>query len=350
MGNVGGPFSPPSFNYVLGAINGDVAYTVSGVPAWLTPTSTSGTVGAGTTKTITFTVNGAANTMVVGSYGPTAVGVINTTNGIGSASIAATLTVGTPGPVGVVSAVLPASRSVQVGMPATAFATIINTSSNVATNCGLGFGSTVPAGFVFQTTDPATNALTGTLNTPVNIAAGAAQSYVFAITPSGPFAPTDLPIPAGCSNSGPAPSVVGLNTLLLSASSTPVPDIVALAATISNDGIVNIPGASGTGAFAVASVNVGIGDTITASADTGTRSLPVQITLCQTNPGNGQCTSAVAPTVSTSIPANGTPTFAIFVTGTGSVPFDPANNRIFVRFKDGASITRGATSVAVRTQ
>ena len=47
--------------------------------------------------------------------------------------------------------------------------------------------------------------------------------------------------------------------------------------------------------------------------------------------------------------ANDTPTFSIFVFGKGSpVTFDPAVNRVFVRFKNGAA-TAGATSVAVTT-
>jgi hypothetical protein len=48
--------------------------------------------------------------------------------------------------------------------------------------------------------------------------------------------------------------------------------------------------------------------------------------------------------------ANVTPTFGIFVQGNGDVPFNPASNRIFVRFKDADGVTRGSTSVAVRTQ
>jgi hypothetical protein len=152
-----------------------------------------------------------------------------------------------------------------------------------------------------------------------------------------------------CGNTDPAPINVGLNTLLLSASATPVPDIVALAATITNDGIVSIP-ASGIGAFAVAAVNVGVSGNITASADTGGAILPVNISLCETNPTIGTCISALGLSVSTQIDANATPTFSVFVQGNGNVPFDPAANRIFVRFKDAGNVTRGSTSVAVRTQ
>jgi len=122
---------------------------------------------------------------------------------------------------------------------------------------------------------------------------------------------------------------------------------VALAATTNNDGIVSL---ASTGVFAVATVNVGASGSITAAADTGSASLPVSISLCQTDPATSQCISAIGPSVTTQINADATPTFGIFVEGNGNVPFDPAVNRIFVRFKDSGDITRGSTSVAVRTQ
>ena len=84
-------------------------------------------------------------------------------------------------------------------------------------------------------------------------------------------------------------------------------------------------------------------------ADTGGASLPVIIFICQTNPGTGACLASPSSTVTTTINANATPTFAVFVQGSGNVPFDPAANRIFVRFSSGG-VTRGSTSVAVRTQ
>jgi hypothetical protein len=154
---------------------------------------------------------------------------------------------------------------------------------------------------------------------------------------------------AGENTTGPAATLVGVDTLLLSASFTPIPDIVALAATPTSDGIVNVAGAGGAGAFAVATVNVGASGLITASADTGGAALPIALAICQTNPGSGQCVGAPGPSVNAQINGGETPTFAIFIAGAGVVPFDPAANRVFVRFKTG-TVTRGSTSVAVRTQ
>jgi hypothetical protein len=251
------------------------------------------------------------------------------------------------------AAVLPSSRSVQVGTVASAFATIINTGSTTALGCSIAPSPPIAgATFSYQATDPSTNRPTGTPNTPVDIPPSASQFRTFLITftASTPFAPLDVHLNFQCSNAPAAPVLTGLNTLLLSASSNPVPDIVALAATLNNDGIVNIPGASGAGAFAVATVNVGTAGQITVSADTGGAKLPVTVLLCQTNPVSGQCTSAMGASVTTTIGAGETPTFGVFVFGSGAIGFDPAASRIAVRFRDAQGVMRGSTSVAVRTQ
>lgn len=249
------------------------------------------------------------------------------------------------------TASLPTSRSVQVPTPATAFGTIINSGTADATGCGIAPGTpAVAATFSYKTTDPATNAPTGTPDTPADIAAGESQSYVFSFTPTAEFDSTDVDLDFDCADTNRAAVIPGVNTLLLSASTNPVADIVALAATPSGDGIVNLPGDTGSNAFAVATVNVGSQDTITASADTGTATLPVTLSICESDPATGDCLAAPAPSVTTQIDANATPTFSVFATGSGTVPFDPAANRIFVRFEDAAAVTRGSTSVAVQTE
>ncbi len=250
-----------------------------------------------------------------------------------------------------VSAILPASRSVQVGRTATVFGTIINASTDTAaTHCTVQPATDIPATFAFQFFDLATNADLGFPNAPVDIPAGQSRSLILALTAAAPFAPTDVAFTFACSNANAAATLSGINTLLLSAATTQPSDIVALAATGSNGGIVNIPGATGTGAFAVASVNVGASAAITVSADTGAASLPVTLTLCETNPATGLCLAPPGASVSAMINANDTPTFAVFAQGGGTVPFAPAANRVFVRFKDASGTVRGATSVAVRTQ
>jgi hypothetical protein len=130
------------------------------------------------------------------------------------------------------SCVLPGSRSVLVSLPATAFAIIVNPSGATATGCSLSPVTGLPADFLYQTTDPLTNTLTGTPNTPVTIAPEASQSFLFAFTPMAAFPPTEVELQFDCSHTDAAPTFVGLNTLLLSASDTPTPDVAALAATL----------------------------------------------------------------------------------------------------------------------
>jgi hypothetical protein len=198
--------------------------------------------------------------------------------------------------------------------------------------------------------------VTGTRNTPVNIAAGGQQSFVIALTPTAAIAPTDVNFNFSCTNTNPAPVFAGVNTLLFSASTTPTADVVALAATLQNDGIVHVTGAPTspngppTGVFAVATVNLGASASITAAPIISDATLPVTATICQTNPQTGVCLQTPGTTAATTIIANAEPTFGIFVTASGAVPFNPANSRIFVQFTDSTGAMRGETSVAVETQ
>lgn len=253
-----------------------------------------------------------------------------------------------------VAAILPISRSVALsGIPATVFATIINTSRRTtAHNCGIALASDIPATLTYQTTNPLTNALTGTSNTAVSIDPGQAKSFVIGIAPRAEIAPTDVALKFDCANTSSAARFVGVNTLLLSASSTSEPDLIALAATHSGDGIVKIPGIEGTGAFAVASVNLGRRDTIRVAADTGSNDpLPVSLKVCETVPETGVCKTDPAASVTTTIETGQTPTFAVFVRALlQPLPFEPATRRVFVRFFDSNRAVRGATSVAVTTE
>jgi len=207
----------------------------------------------------------------------------------------------------------------------------------------------VAAGFFFQTTDPATNAPLGPPGAPVTIAPGAAQSFLLSLTPNAEMATTEIGFAFGCASAGAAASIPAVDTLLLSASAIPVADLIVEAVTPSGDGILDL---AGSGAFALATDNVGAASGLTVTADTGATPMPVVLTLCQTDPATGGCINPAAPVASTTltVDAGATPTFAIFATAGSPIPFDPATNRIFVRFEDAAGTLHGLTSVAVRTQ
>ena len=98
-----------------------------------------------------------------------------------------------------------------------------------------------------------------------------------------------------------------------------------------------------------AAVDVGSSGAVTVSADTGGAPLPLTLTVCQTDP-TARCLNTPISSVAAQLDANAAATFSVFARASGTVAFNPATYRIFLRFRDANGQTRGVTSVAVRTQ
>jgi hypothetical protein len=209
----------------------------------------------------------------------------------------------------------------------------------------------VPADFKYQTTDPATNAPTGTANTPVDIPAGATKTFYFAITPTGFFS-QDIPLTFVCDNSDPAPSIPGLNTFLLTVTNPGIADMLTISDTPSHDGFINVPGTAGTGLMVAAAINLGTAGTVTFTPlDTPfgqlPRSLPLALNICQTN-ASGACLATPAPSVTATVNNGQTVFFSIFVTGQGkSIATNPGFSRVFLVATQGTSPV-GEASAAVK--
>jgi subtilisin family serine protease len=242
------------------------------------------------------------------------------------------------------TAVLPYARAVAISQTATAFASVINSGDATALDCLIALPTGIPATLSYQTTTAA-NVLTGTPNTPVDIAAGATQGFVFGITPSQAMGATEIPLVFDCTNTAPASSHPGLNTFILSSAAIAPPDLLAIGATPSGDGVVRLPSSTAIGFFATAAVNIGSAGTVTVSADDGGRGLPLALQICETNPAGGWI--VCGSSLTRSVGADQTAYYSVFVTGIGQpITFDPANNRLFLRFAANGT-TVGATNVAV---
>ncbi|HSO82637.1 choice-of-anchor Q domain-containing protein [Thiocapsa sp.] len=242
------------------------------------------------------------------------------------------------------SAVLPYARAVAVGDTATAFASVINSGNATATDCSIALPGGLTASFSYQTTNAA-NALIGNPDSPVDIAPGATQGFVFGITPSQTMAANEIPLVFDCANTSPATSHAGLNTFILSAAASAPPDLLAIGATPSGDGVVRLPSRDGTGFFATAAVNIGSAGAVTVSADDGGRGLPLTLQVCETTRAGEWI--VCGNTLTRSIGADRMAYYSVFATGTGQpIAFDPANNRLFLRFAANGT-TVGATNVAV---
>jgi len=247
----------------------------------------------------------------------------------------------------ILAAVAPSSRSVQVGSPATAFATILNTGDYPAIECAIAAPDDIAADFSFQTTDPVTNDVTGEPGQPVDIPAGAAQTFLVTLVPQSAIEPRQVAFTFDCANSDPAPSNVGVNTLLLSSEFTPVPDPVPVYATLKGDGTVDLSEDPAHPAFfTVAAVNIGIDalmDVVPVVGET-----PVDALVCETNPANGLCYANPWTSWTSYLQAGVPHTYTVFLYGQGQpIPVDYVNGRVALEFRDEGGTVRGSTSVVV---
>jgi subtilisin family serine protease len=346
-GAQGGPFTPASFSYQVSTSSGSVGYAITGVPSWLTASSTSGTA-TGTPTTVTFSLNAAANSLPAGTQNATI--TFTSGNGLGTTTRTATLNVTGTAATTILASVLPNARTTTPGAVVTAFATIINTGATQATGCFIAPPSSFNGTFLYQRTSLA-NIPVGTPNAPVDIAAGQAQTFYFAVTPS-QVGTQDIALIFGCTNAAAPTSIAGLNTLLLSTGAAAIPDMLSISATPTNDGNLVVAGPNGTGFMATAAINIGAAGSVTfVPTDTpfgqAARNIPVTMTVCQTN-SSGACLAPAGASVTVTAAASQIFTFAVFVQGTGTaVPYDPANKRIFLVAQQGTTPV-GETSAALK--
>jgi len=127
--------------------------------------------------------------------------------------------------------------------------------------------------------------------------------------------------------------------------------IETFVATSSGTNLLTIP-VGGSASFEVASENQSgqAFASITVKSSTGANpSLPVQVTICQTNPSSGQCLAAPADTVTVApFAAGATPTFSVFVTATAAIASSPSNE-VIVLFTNSSGTIDGSASVLVVT-
>lgn len=247
--------------------------------------------------------------------------------------------------------------------PAQTFGAIINGGDQTAVNCGVSLNSNIPVDVTYRAISGATQTFSYTqpTNVPVNVAPGAAQVFFLTFTPRTAFAPSDIAFNFSCDNAASAKVVPTLNTFVMSANATAVPNMVALVNT-TLDGNPNedadVDMYNGVGQFIVASASIGAAGTVRVSAApyTGFVSAAPSISVCELVPSTQNCVATPGPYVDVNVTAGSisspgsTPAFKFFVTENGPIADSPEQNRIIVRFFDTSGAIRGATQTSIRSK
>jgi hypothetical protein len=244
------------------------------------------------------------------------------------------------------TAVLPTSRSVGGGDPATAFMTVLNPSGLTGTNCRIRHHEAEAgnSSFAFTETDPATNAVTGAANAPFDLPPGSARTFVIAYAPDS-VSHFVTPL-ASCDNLPINDVTAGLNTLRTSREFAGNGQLVALAATVGSTGFVAVPDGR-RGVFSVATINLGAAANVTVQAVSLDPDLPATGEVCQTDAA-GVCLAPPAQTLDIDIGPGETPTFGVFVRTQYPTPFAPRRRFEFQMLSRG--VVTASTSVAIRDE
>ena len=240
-----------------------------------------------------------------------------------------------------VFAITPNSRIAQIGVPITLYLSIINGGTATATNVSITQASSLPAIIHYQPWDGSI-LYTGAQDTPVNMIAGGTVHFVITIDATAEF--ESSPMTFNVSGTNAATASIGIvNTLTISGSATPYADVIMKSTSLN----VSTPVNNAT-AFAVATTNVGAANATNVSM---VLSLPSSITglAYQLNQTNSTTGAIIGPATGLTIAVDAQPTFAVFLTPTQPIAYDPASNRITLKLVDGSGKVIGAQSVAVST-
>src|SRR5262249_25160651 len=141
-----------------------------------------------------------------------------------------------------------------------------------------------------------TNVSQGVADATFDLPPSSYKTFVVSLTLSGELISQEVGLTVACDDGAASATKTGLNSLMLSVSPTPVPDVIAIAATPSNDGVLRVATGS-PGAFSAAVVNVGATAGLAAFVSDTSGLLPFdRLTICQTQSAKGgQCLATPAP-------------------------------------------------------
>ncbi|MFA4956991.1 MAG: NosD domain-containing protein [Candidatus Methanoperedens sp.] len=242
-------------------------------------------------------------------------------------------------PSSLIFAITPNSRNAQVGTPITVFMSVINYGTASATGVSITQASSLPVNIQYGQWNG--TAFIDDLNTPIDMPADSTANFVVGIDATSEFTTSAMTFNVSATNAAAAP-LSAVNTLTISASATPSADVIMMSTSVDVSTAVNT-----ATVFALATTNVG------GASATGVSlvlSLPSTITglayqLNETTPDG----SIKGPATGLTIAVGAQPTFAVFLTPTQPIVYDPGNNRITLQLVDGSGKVIGAQSVAVST-